>query len=487
MNINSDISVNEHNLKMILQSDDIIFYKFNYGEKQSLLVYVDALVDKDLIGSLLLKSFTEIKMTLSVEEIAQKTTSPDCSLEKELGKVIEGVLDGKSAIIIDGEVQALVFDMKKYDSRAVSEPPTSAVVKGPREGFTESIKTNISLLRRRLKTPDLNVEYLTVGKYSKTQVAICYISSICDTKIVDRVKEQISILQIDGIPDSSYIAEQIIEHKKSLFKQYGSTEKPDILMAKMLEGRVGIIVDGSPISITVPYLFIEDFQSSEDYYKSYYRANMQRIIRLISILFAVLLPAFYVSAQLFHLQLIPLNFLLTIVSSIKGIPLTPSLEMFFTLLVFEILNEASIRMPKYVGMALSIVGALVLGDTAVRAGIVSTPTIMIIALSGICIYTVPELVDTMSFLRLVFLVAGGTAGGYAIILVCCYLLMYLSSIENFDVAFLSPYAPLSPKGLEDSIYMTFVSEMKERPEALKPKNKIRRRIVKEDKDGSESK
>ena len=236
---------------------------------------------------------------------------------------------------------------------------------------------------------------------------------------------------------------------------------------------MGIIVDGSPIVITAPYVLFEDFQSAEDYYQNNYRSNMARAIRFVSLAIAVLLPAAFVSAQLFHLQVIPLNFLLTIVSSIKGIPLSPSFEMFFTLLIFEILNEASVRMPKYVGMALSIVGALVLGDTAVRAGIVSTPTILIMALSGICLYTVPELVDSMSFLRLIYLLVAGSMGAYGLILVTAFITIYLTSMENFDVPFLAPFAPMVKEDFKDSFYMTFVPNMVNRPLTFKPKDKVR--------------
>lgn len=175
-------------------------------------------------------------------------------------------------------------------------------------------------------------------------------------------------------------------------------------------------MDGSPIALTLPYILIEDFQSPEDYYTSPYKATVARGLRALSVFLAVLLPGFFVAAQLFHLQLIPLNFLLTIVNSIKGIPLSPSFEMFFTLLIFEILNEASVRMPKYVGMVVSIVGGLVLGETAVNAGIISAPALMIIALSGICLYTVPELVQTFSLVRIIILILAGSLGGYSIIL-----------------------------------------------------------------------
>ena len=261
--------------------------------------------------------------------------------------------------------------------------------------------------------------------------------------MVDELRKRINAINVDGIVDSSYVIKCISNRKTSMFKQVGSTEKPDIFSAKLLEGRVGIIVDGSPIALTVPFIFLEDFQSSEDYYINTYRANFARILRLSAVIISILLPAFFVAAQLFHLQFIPLAFLLTIVGSIKGIPLSPSVEMFVTLLIFEILNEASIRMPRYVGIAMSVVGALVLGETAVNAGMVSTPTIMIIALSGICFYVTPDLNETLSVIRLMFLTIAGFMGGYGIILLSAGLITYLSDFNSFGTPYLSPYAPMN--------------------------------------------
>ncbi|MDY2842318.1 MAG: spore germination protein, partial [Candidatus Borkfalkiaceae bacterium] len=252
----------------------------------------------------------------------------------------------------------------------------------------------------------------------------------------------------------------------------------DILAARILEGRVAVLVDGSPIALTVPYLLIEDFQSPGDYYSSSYSATLARLIRLFAVCISILLPAFFVAAELFHLQLIPLSFLLTIVNSIKGIPLSPSYEMFFTLLIFEILNEASVRMPKYVGMVVSIVGGLVLGETAVTAGIISAPALMIIALSGICLYTVPELEQSFSVIRLLFLVIGGSFGGYGLILLSAAFLIYITSFENFSTPLAAPFSPLIVKDLKDGIYKGFFAEQNMRPLSIKNANEIR--LKKED-------
>ncbi len=470
-----DYQKNLEYLQSRLSAEDVVYHNFDTEKASGTAIYIDPICDKNALGELVLKPLESSTFDLSALNEKQ-LPSPNTKSAKDLSEAITNILNGYCALLIKDVNQILLVDIANFTTRTVTEPPTSAVVKGPREGFTEDLKTNISLLRRKLKTEKLNIKYLECGKYSRTKIAVCYLKGVCEESIVKKVIKRINSLQIDGICDSSYIANELIEHKKSLFKQVGNTEKPDILSAKMLEGRVAVIVDGSPIALTVPFLFIEDFQSSEDYFKPIYRSNMQRCVRLISIILAIYLPAIFVSAQLFHLQLIPLNFLLTIVSSIKGIPLSPSLEMFFTLLIFEILNEASVRMPKYLGMALSVVGALVLGETAVRAGIVSSPTILIMALSGICLYTVPELVDTMSFLRFALLIIAGSSGGYGIILFSAFIFIYLCSLENFDVPYLAPFGPFVKQDLKDSVYIEFFQNLKTRPISLHSRNKIRLKI-----------
>ena len=383
------------------------------------------------------------------------------------------MLNGSTVILIDGKAGGFAADVKKFDVRAIAEPPTELAIRGPRNGFIESIKTNLSLVRRYLKTTALKIETTEIGKYSSTTVAIMSIDGITDPSLVKKIKNKLENVKIDGIPDSSYVSKILYERKNSLFKQVGSTERPDVLIERMLEGRIGILVDGSPFALTLPYLLIEDFQTAEDYYISHYRANLVRALRVLAIFLSVFLPGLFVSAQLFHLQLIPLNFLLTIVNSIKGIPLSPSLEMFFLLLIFEILNETSIRMPKYVGMALAVVGALVLGETAVNAGLVSTPAVLIMAMSGISIYTVPELTETTSILRFIVLLIAGSIGGYGIVLTEAFLTCYLCASENYGVPYVAPYSPLIPNDLQDGIYMSDVTSMPFRPQALNAKNKRR--------------
>lgn len=473
MIIGKDLLKNKKILKALLCSDDVIFFEFTAGSKNALAVYVDSITDKETLGLQVIFPLKNANVSQSVKKLAKTITCANVKTVTEIKEAANEVLNGSTVILIDGKAGGFAADVKKFDVRAIAEPPTELAIRGPRNGFIESIKTNLSLVRRYLKTTALKIETTEIGKYSSTTVAIMSIDGITDPSLVKKIKNKLENVKIDGIPDSSYVSKILYERKNSLFKQVGSTERPDVLIERMLEGRIGILVDGSPFALTLPYLLIEDFQTAEDYYISHYRANLVRALRVLAIFLSVFLPGLFVSAQLFHLQLIPLNFLLTIVNSIKGIPLSPSLEMFFLLLIFEILNETSIRMPKYVGMALAVVGALVLGETAVNAGLVSTPAVLIMAMSGISIYTVPELTETTSILRFIVLLIAGSIGGYGIVLTEAFLTCYLCASENYGVPYVAPYSPLIPNDLQDGIYMSDVTSMPFRPQALNAKNKRR--------------
>ena len=315
------------------------------------------------------------------------------------------------------------------------------------------------------------MDTVRTGKRSDTAVTICYLNGVCDPAIPEKLKKQIAKNQIDIVPDSSYVGRFISSRPRSLFKRCATCEKPDIFCAKLSEGRVGLIVDGSPIAITVPYMLIEDFQSSEDYFISSYRATILRFLRAIAVIVGVLLPAAYVAAQLFKLQLIPFKLLLNISSSVSGLPLSPSVEMFLTLFVLEVLNEASIRMPKYVGLAISIVGALVLGETAVTAGIVSTPAIIIVAFSAVCLYVVPDLMETTATLRWIFLIIAGSIG-------TSFLLSYLVTEQAYGVPLTAPFSPLVARDMKDGFIKGDMYALEKRPRALKSKNKVRFRVKK---------
>jgi spore germination protein KA len=473
-NITGSLEKDLAELKKILPAEDILTFEFQSEKGLAFTcVFADAVTDKELLGEQIILPLKRYEGEATAQAIGEFVTSPELRKEKSLTKLAEEVLAGNPVLLFEGADEGIIAGTKKVFVRAVSEPPTDVVIKGPREGFIEDVKINTSLVRRRLKTPDLKIEMLKVGRRSQTFVAMCYLEGTTPQKTIDEVKKKLQSIDIDVVPDSSYLTHFLSTRPYSLMKQSGTTEKPDIFCAKIAEGRVGILVDGSPIALTVPYLLVEDFQASEDYYVPSYRATFTRILRVLSLIVAIYGPAFYISAQLFKLQLFPIKLLLTISGSIRDIPLSPSLEMLLVLFVLEVLNEASIRMPKYVGMALSVVGALVLGETAVNAGFVSTPAIIIIAFSGIGLYAVPNLIEQTSMVRLAMLLVAGSVGTYGIILLTAFILLYLVTSENFGVPILAPFSPMIGRDLRDSIVKYNLASLPTRPKAFKSKNKRR--------------
>ncbi len=469
-----DLRQNIDRIKDVLVSGDVITYEFTslHGKKFA-LIYVDGLVDKVQLGELVVKPLRPVQSDAAIEEVRSILASPEVKEGDDFSVAVKEISYGGAVLLVDGESEFFIIGLTKPPGRSVAEPPTQIAVKGPREGFTEDVKVNNALVRKRLKTDKLRMDTVRAGKRSDTAVTICYIEGVCDKSLPDKIKKQIASTEIDIVADSSYIGRFISAKPRSVFKRCATCEKPDIFCAKLCEGRVGLIVDGSPIAITVPYMLAEDFQSSEDYYISSYRATILRLLRAVALTVGVILPGLYVAAQLFKLQLIPFKLLLNISSSVSGLPLSPSVEMFLTLFVLEVLNEASIRMPKYVGLAISIVGALVLGETAVSAGIISTPAIIIVAFSAICLYVVPDLVETTATLRWIFLIIAGSIGTFGIVLFIAFLICYLVTEQAYGVPLTAPFSPLIPSDLSDSLAKADMYSLSRRPKALKTKDRVR--------------
>ena len=273
--------------------------------------------------------------------------------------------------------------------------------------------------------------------------------------------------------DSYYLLSLLASRPNSVLKQVGCAEKPDIIAAKMLEGRVAIIVDNSPIVLTIPFVFLEDLQNSNDYYINYIYSTFIRFIRLMGIFISVLGPGAYIALQLFHYNILPIKYLITIADTTQQVPFTPFIEILFILLLFQILYEVSLRLPSYLGLATSIVGALILGDTGVKAGLISPPTVIVVAIAKIALYTVPEQSAQVNIFQFVFLVLGAAVGLLGLIGGCIYLLAYANSIENYGAPYLAPFSPFILSDNKDGLFKVPLSEMTERPKSFENENKER--------------
>ena len=399
--------------------------------------------------------------------------SSEINLSSELNEIIKKLTRGEKALLIENEEVVVLINTKKLEKRTIVEPPNNNVIRGPREGFIEDINTNINLIKKRLVTTDLKVETLEIGRYTKSKVAICYLTKIADKKIVKKIKKRLEDIDIDGVLDSYYLQDFLEEKSNSIFKQIGFTEKPDILVGKMLEGRVGILVDGSPVALTVPFLLIEDLQSSEDYYTENNKVTFIRLLRIIGIIISITLPGLYISLQLYHYKALPLKFLVTIINSSQNIPMPPAIEVLFAFFMFEILYEASVRTPKSLGSSFNIIGALILGDTAIKSNLASAPTIMIVALSSIAIYLIPESTNVVRILRIAITLMGTILGIVGICIGLIFVVGYLSDFDSYGADYLSPMAPYIKNDFKDFFFKGNIKNMKKRPDGFSQKNETR--------------
>ncbi len=447
------------------------------GNINAAIFFVDEITNSDAINKDILRPLmkAEIQQNQDVMNIIKNSIVPFGDMESfdDINLVTGFLLDGNAVLFVDGQAEMISFSVKKWGSRGIEEPPTSTVIYGPREGFNEDMKTNISLIRRRVKSPDLTIDMINVGKYSATKVAVVYINTVADKNIVNTIKKRISKVNIDGILDSTYLEAFLEDNRRTVFTQVGKTEKPDIAVGKMLEGRVCVIVDGCPSVLTLPHLFMENFQDSGDYYGLNERKSYLRILRLVSYLFAVLLPGLYVSMLLFHYEMLPTDLLLTIINARDGIPINPMMELLITMFLFELLQEASIRMPRHIGSAMSIVGALILGDTAVKAGTISSPAVMVSAVSALTIYNVPDQADVVNMLRFLFTLLAGFVGFFGLLLGVAVVCLHLISLTSVGVPYMAPYAPLYANDKQDGLLLKPITQRFLRPESIPTKNRVR--------------
>lgn len=460
-------------LQVFNGDEDLKKRDFDCGIKLT-VICMDTMSDDNKVSAYVLQPLAYINDAQSIKDVQVKIMAG--AVVKRIVALDEAIQDYANGytLIFDDNGKGISVDTRTSLARSITEPPTSMVLRGPREGFVEDVKVNITLLRKRLKTPNFKYVNLTVGKYTNTAVAVCYIDTIADKSVVDDIIQRISAIKTDGILDSSYIARYLDTDKTLMFRRVGITEKPDIATAKMLEGRVAIIVDGSPMVLTLPYLFVEDMQSPGDYYENSTMTAMSRILRFVSVIASLLLPALYVCMQEYNYQIIPLKFLITVMNASESIPFSPLSEMIIVLVIFDILREANLRMPSAVGISLSLVGAIVLGDAAVQAGLLGAPAVMIGALSGIGLFTLPDNTLVLSLMRLALALIAGTMGLLGVTLAMMGIIFYLASLEINKAPFLAPFAPLVPQDLQDGFEQSPVPSMTKRPRSIPNNNHTRR-------------
>lgn len=427
-------------LKSIFQDVDPMQYRdIVNGEHRFCLVYFDGVVDKKIIDDhIIAPLMLTDKMKAGVEplDVLKASVLPvnGIKLIDRLDEIVQGLTYGDSLLLVDDEEKAMFIDTKSFMIRAIDEPDAEKILSGPREGFTEALQTNLSMLRRKLRTQDLKMKYYNLGERSNTQICVAYIDSLVEGGVLDELYRRLGEIHIDSVLDANYIAELIKDNAWSVFRTTGFTERPDVVAAKILEGRVAVFVDGTPVVLTLPYLFVENFQSNEDYYVSYYYTSFSRMLRMLGFFMAVAVPGLYVAIVAYHHEMLPTTLLINIAIDSHVVPLPAALEALVMMIMFDILRETGIRMPAGVGQAFSIVGALVLGQASVEANLVSAPMIIVIAASGITSLLVPNMNAPVIFLRLTLLFLSSVLGFYGLTLGLGVLLIHVLSLKSFGIS-----------------------------------------------------
>ncbi len=393
----------------------------------------------------------------------------------DLNRVVEVVLEGQVALLLDSCNKALLLTLMGGEYRSIEEPPAEPVVRGPREGFTENISTNIMMVRRRLKTPSFYTEKIKIGEISKTTVAIGYLKGIADDAVVAEVRKRLQGIKVDGVLESGQIEELIEDNPFSPFPTINHTERPDRVAGMLLEGRMAVFVDNTPFVLVAPLLFIELLQSPEDYYERWVISSLLRLLRYLSLNISVFLPSLYIAVTTFHQEMLPTPLLLNIAGAREGVPFPGFVEAILMEIAFEILREAGVRLPRPVGQAVSIVGALVIGEAAVTAGLVSPAMIIVVALTGIASFTLTGYgaAVAMRVLRFPLMIMAASMGLFGIMMGGIIIVIHVVSLRSFGVPYLSPAAPITLKDWRDFVIRAPVWAMSTRPRTIGYRNLTR--------------
>jgi spore germination protein KA len=472
--------------RLLGENDDFMMRNFHvFGEYRAVMFYFSNMTDtptgnKDILRPLMYKPNHLNDKEICLNQLRDIILNDalyhsNGSAESKLSLIMDSLLRGGTVILVDGLQDAFLIDTMKVEKRSIQQPETEQVIRGPREGFIEQLGTNISLLRYRLPTTDFRVKMMKIGRVTKSKVAVCYLKGIANDALVDEVQRRLSVIEIDGILDVGYLEQFIEDNHLSPFPQVQNTERSDKAVANLLEGRVIIMVDGSPFALIVPSVFNQFYQTTEDYSERYLMVSFIRLTRLLALAFSLITPSLYVAIISYNPELIPTKFAVAVAGGRSGVPFPSVVEVLVMEISMEVLREATLRLPQQIGGALSIVGVLVIGQAAVSAGFVSPITVVVIALTTIGSFATPAYNAALALrlLRFPLVIMSGIFGLYGVMVGLILIANHLLSLRSFGVPYLSPVVPGNFKGMLDTVTRGPLWLMTKRPTMLHPPNEFR--------------
>ncbi|WP_425270917.1 spore germination protein [Paenibacillus ferrarius] len=466
-------------------NDDFVMRKFHiFGQYSAVVMYFEDLIDKQYLNEHILKPLMPTSSqneghanSIPLKEVLLNDTLYACEgrTEGRLTEVVQAIVQGETVLLVEGLEEAFHFNTRHVDKRSITQPETEQVIRGAREGFIELLGTNLSLLRYRLPTPDLRVKTIRIGRVTKSKVAVCYLDGIVNPELVEEVFNRLSLIDIDGIIDIGYLEQFIEDNHLSPFPQIQNTERPDKAVANLLEGRVILLVDGSPFALILPTVFSQFYQTVEDYSERFLLVSFIRLARLVALIFSLIFPSLYVALISFNPELIPTEFAVAVSGGRAGVPFPSVIEVLVMEISMEVLREATLRLPQQVGGALSIVGVLVIGQAAVAAGFISPITVVIIALTTIGSFATPAYNAALALrmLRFPLVIIAGIFGLYGVMIGLILIANHMLSLRSFGVPYLSPIVPGNFEGMKDTIARFPLWSMPKRPVLLHTPNKTR--------------
>ena len=459
------------------QTADLKIDEIKIADTDGILFYLESMIESQLIKETFINKKTyqaKTEFDLTTREgltnfCQQEFGGSGFQLIQTVDEVVNAMLNGSIAIAIKSYSFFIVIEMGNAQYRQVAEPTSQTVIRGPKDSFVESISTNQALIRRRIRNQNLRFEEFVLGNETKTKVNLVYVNSIANEQIISEVRTRLNKIDVSGIFESANIEELIADKTFTLFPLALNTERPDTVAGNLMEGKIGIIVDGTPFVLIVPAVFTDFFVSSEDYYHHFFVSSFIRILRYISFMIVLITPAAYVGLLTFNQEMIPTDLLISIIAQRQGVPFPAFVEVFLMEFTFEILREAGLRMPRAVGMTVSIVGALVIGQAAVEAGLISNIMVIIVAITGTANFVAPvySLSTATRLLRFILILMSAFLGLYAILLGLVLMVAHLASLRSFGVPYLAPVAPFNLTAMKDVFVLSPYGSRNKRPSYLR--------------------
>ncbi len=486
------INNNSYNLKDYVElmkreigpKSPIVIKPMFIGKEQpikAVLTYVDGLVntdiiDRDILQPLMLHVDENLKKKNNIADylVNRYIAMSSTTVTSNTNEAIINIKRGKSIIFIDNQPNFIIIGTKGGQYRAIEESNTETAARAPKESFIEDFGTNISMIRRNIKDKNLAFERFTIGQRTQTDVALVYLDDVVDKDVLSNVRERITAIDVDEAKSSGFIEEYIEDSTYAIFPQLYATERVDKVVSRILEGRIAIVIEGTPMVLTAPTLFIEFFQSVEDYYDRFIVANGFRLIRFLAILIVITSAPSYLVLISYNEELIPVDFMIPIIKSRTEIALTPFLEIILMELVIEFLREGGLRLPSKIAQTLSVVGGIIVGDMAVRSRFVSPTTLFVVGISVIASFVIPnyEMSLAVRFIRFPMLILAKLLGGFGIALGWFLIFMHILSLDSFGV----PYFSLNKyKDLKDKFTRVALWKMNERPEGIPHEDNTRQK------------